>query len=353
MTATPLRWFLGSTTPNGFSFPSAHLYHTRDWRVFIIKGGPGTGKSTFLKNVQSHWLADGAAVETFHCSASPTSLDAVRSEKHRTLVIDGTAPHIVEPTCWDACERILPFCLCTDPTVLDASAVVSLADEKRRLHRLCARSLETADAHLAENRRLQKSLLNTDKIRRFAQRVARNEWGKPLGRIGTVATRYLTALTPDGITTFYDTLQALCPRIYVIEDDCGGAASVLLQELCDRAIADGLNVWKCPSPLFREEMPIHLIIPSIGVGFTVSNRHHTADFPVYRRIHTSRFESSDNPHRARMLFNRRAATELVSAATEALIRAAAVHRQLEDLYHSAVDWKKHEDNCLIWLHEIL
>lgn len=355
MTTAALRFFLGSITPTGFVSYTESLYDAAEsWQVYILKGGPGTGKSTFLQRVSKAFSTNGDTVEAFHCSADPASLDAIRSADRRLLVIDGTAPHTMDPTCWETCEHLLPLCqsIRLDKLRQESTTVYRLTDEKQRHYRLCRRYLQAAERHLAENRRLQKSTLNTDKICRMAQRLAKIEWGAPTGTVGTAVIRYLTALTPDGCLTLYDTLQAVCPRIYVIEDEHGATATLLLEELKSRAIADGYDVWVCPSPLFSTPQPIHLILPTLGVGFTVSNRFHAVDFPVYRRIHSSRFENDNGEYRARLLFNRRAATEMIAAATDAITQAHVTHSRLESLYRNAMDWPSHEMRCNEWLRNI-
>ena len=51
-TAKPLRFFLGANTPQGFVSRFDQLADPTDgWREFVIKGGPGAGKSTLMKMI--------------------------------------------------------------------------------------------------------------------------------------------------------------------------------------------------------------------------------------------------------------------------------------------------------------
>ena len=45
--------------------------------VFILTGGPGTGKSTFIKKVEANIKACGALAEEFLCSSDTRSLDGI------------------------------------------------------------------------------------------------------------------------------------------------------------------------------------------------------------------------------------------------------------------------------------
>ena len=46
-------------------------------RIFIIKGGPGTGKNTFMKKICSCIENKKANIEYYYCSSDVTSLDGV------------------------------------------------------------------------------------------------------------------------------------------------------------------------------------------------------------------------------------------------------------------------------------
>ena len=140
---------------------------------------------------------------------------------------------------------------------------------------------------------------------------------------------------------FHGTLQALCPRIYSIEDEHGAASRLLLAELRRRALEAGLDVISCSCPLFPAEKLEHLLIPSIGVGFTTSNPWHKADFPVFRRIHAARFTDTEGLRSRRQLlsFNRRAAKELLSEAVSIAGEAKAAHDAMEAFNIAAMDWE--------------
>ncbi|MCL2488959.1 MAG: hypothetical protein FWE80_09780 [Oscillospiraceae bacterium] len=93
--STPVTFFLGANTPAGFVEFTGDLYDPHDgWRVYILKGGPGTGKSSLLRALWTRMAELGAEVELIRCSSDPQSLDAVRLPGIKVLVIDGTHPHV-------------------------------------------------------------------------------------------------------------------------------------------------------------------------------------------------------------------------------------------------------------------
>ena len=343
---SPVRFFLGSNTPNGFVGTAETLYTPDGWRVYLLKSGAGTGKSTLLRRVYDHLTALGETAEVFCCSSDPCSLDAVRFPERRLCLIDATAPHTVEPSYWGAVEQIVPLSLCMGRLDDNASAVIELTDETRALHRRCCGHLRAAASLLGDGRRIQSDCLDREKACRFAHRLAVSEWKSEENgsRPSASELRFLSAFTPDGWITLYDTLQALCPRIYAIEDEQGAAASLLLSELERQATADGKRCITCPCPLFPSDGPEHLLLPELGLAFTVSNSFHKVDFPVFRRIHASRFLDTERlrRHRQRLSFLRRAAAELLREATALSARAKAVHDRLEQLDAASMDWQHYE-----------
>ena len=73
-------YFLGSNTNLGFySYFDKILNPQKNARLYIIKGGPGSGKSTLMKRLLERFIADGDDIEKFYCSSDPNSLDGVLS----------------------------------------------------------------------------------------------------------------------------------------------------------------------------------------------------------------------------------------------------------------------------------
>ena len=344
----PVRFYLGANTPVGFVGYLDDLYDAGDgWQAYIIKSWPGTGKSSLMRTVMNTMSELGQEPEAIYCSSDPRSLDGVLFPKLKICILDGTAPHVIEPRYWGAVEQIVNLSACMDGDLLHRqhAAIMSATDACSAMHVRCRKFIGAAASLLGDSARILQEFTDGEKVARTAARIAAREFGCHSGAPGKERRRFLSAVTPEGIVTFHETIQALCPRIYAVEDEHGAASRLLLGDLRRRALDAGLDIVTCACPLAPHDKLEHLLIPSLGLGFTTSNTWHKADFPVYRRIHAARFTDTEGLRSKRQIlsFNRRAARELLNEAIQIAADAMALHDKMERFNIRAMDWEKADD----------
>ena len=89
-----IRFYLGANSPAGFySLYDQMLDPAEAEDIMILKGGPGCGKSSFMRRVAAAAEERGLQVEYIRCSGDPDSLDAILLPEKKTAIVDGTAPH--------------------------------------------------------------------------------------------------------------------------------------------------------------------------------------------------------------------------------------------------------------------
>ena len=334
-------FFLGANTPGGFHSLFHELYDPLDGdRAYILKGGPGCGKSTLMKTVAARLDAAGIGYETIRCTSDPDSLDALRIESKKLCIADGTAPHVLEPRYPGAAETTVDLGACWDETLLreNRAEIIRCFSENAACHKRSVRFLQAAESLSRDVRRLALECLDTEKIERYAARFTARRFGTPRGHVGREATRFLSAVTPHGIVIHRDTLDALCDEVLVVEDAHGAASAALLGRLRRYALGSGLDVIVCPCPLHPDAGPQHLFFPQIRLGVVTQTafQHFDGD----HTIHASRFTDGAalRSHRSRIAFSRRTEKELLEEAVCAMRDALDVHDRLEALYRPAVDF---------------
>ena len=340
---TPVSFFLGANTPSGFLGYLDDLYDGKDgWRAYLIKSGPGTGKSSLMRAVLNRMTELGEDAEAIFCSSDPHSLDGVVLRRLKLCIFDATSPHIIEPKYWGAVETIVDLGSCMDSGAIhaQADAVIAATDACSGTHRRCCKFLGAASSLLSDSARIALACTDTEKIVRAARRLAQREFPSAAKQKGRETRRFLSAITPEGPVIFHETIQTLCSRIYSIEDEYGASSRLLLAELRRLALDAGLDIITCACPLHPEEKIEHLLIPSIGVGFTTSNSWHKVDFPASRRIHAARFTNDELLRTKKQLlsFNRRAAKELLAEAGTIAAEAKQKHDEMETFSTAAMDW---------------
>ncbi len=85
--------FPGGNTSQGFYSYYDYVISPNATRIFIIKGGPGVGKSSLMRSIGETMLERGYDVEYHCCSSDNGSLDGVCIPQIGVALIDGTAPH--------------------------------------------------------------------------------------------------------------------------------------------------------------------------------------------------------------------------------------------------------------------
>ncbi|MGN0492206.1 MAG: ATPase, partial [Acutalibacteraceae bacterium] len=142
-----LKYFLAANSCEGFCSAFADSYDADgEWRVFIIKGGPGTGKSSFMKYLAARAADKGEKILLCPCSSDPDSLDAVIMPEKKLAVMDGTAPHTVDPAFPGACEKILNFGEFWDDSAFlaDKRQIIETTRLNKALHKTASRYMRAA-----------------------------------------------------------------------------------------------------------------------------------------------------------------------------------------------------------------
>ena len=156
----------------------------------------------------------------------------------------------------------------------------------------------------------------------------------------TAAQRFLGGVTWKGVLCQFETVDALCKRVYELADTYGLAHS-MLTHLAAGALASGHDVIVCPSPLFPDRME-HLLIPSLSLAFVSASPSLPYPKRPYRRIRLDAMADAEllRRNKARLKFSRKVSAALVEEAVDSLAQAKAMHDELEGLYNPHVDFDR-------------
>lgn len=332
MTST---FFLGACTPQGFLSHADTLFDELS-QLYIIKGGSGCGKSTFMRKIGAEAEARGLDVSYILCSSDPSSLDGVLLPALSTGFVDGTAPHILEPRLCGGGASYLNFGEFYDETGLRANA-----DEIRLAQRENAAQYPHVTACLAAADRLLDSVraetageMYAEETDAIAQCLALSAL-RPVGERPRVRRRFLEAVTPEGGWFCGETPAALCGRVYVLRDDYLFAPR-LLRALLQRAEALGHECIVCHSPLQPKDAPAHLLIPTAGAAFVCDSAVRPYEGDCFCRIDLS--STLPPALRGELQFCLDTTRTLLRRAVTHMRRAKCCHDRVEQLCRPFVDF---------------
>lgn len=344
MTALPhIQYFLGSNSSTGFYSLYNQLLPPETARaIYILKGGPGCGKSTLMRQVAAQMEAQGIETEYILCSGDPDSLDALVLPKIKVALVDGTAPHVVEPKYPGAVEHYVDLGTCYDKTALwkVRQDIMHCMTGYKGCYARAYRCLGAA-AEIFED---QRSALLSDelsqKLSKRARGILKREFSphSASNKTGSISQRFLGAVTHCGELRLFDTALLQCNRIYELIDNYSLAHDMLVHLLAG-AVARGYDIIACPDPMVPDRLA-HLIVPQRSLAFLSSSSQFSLPQKPYRRIHLDAAANKDVLRRLRpqIRFSRRVSSALETEAISSLQQAKTMHDNLEAIYNPHVDF---------------
>lgn len=338
--------FPGSNTPQGYySYYHHILPQDLAQRIFIIKGGPGVGKSSFMKRIGEAALGEGMRVEFHHCSADSESLDAVVLPRAGIAVLDGTAPHVVDPVTPGAVDEIVNF-----GAFWDESGIRSHKREIQETNEEISRCFQSGFRYLKASRAVYDDIEAVNS--RLIDHGALNQMAESLidelvggrsaaPRPGRIRRLFASAITPDGPRNHLDTLLGPLAYKVVVRGQPGTGKSTLIGKIAARISEVGLDVeaYHCP---FDPEKIEHVAVEALDLAITTSAKPHEWTGGVDLEVNTDEAldESGQAKKSAKIAQAQEAHRHLFDYAVAALADAKRLHDRLEEYYVPHMDFAK-------------
>lgn len=330
------RYFAAANSCNGFVSFFDDIYKNVN-RLYIIKGGPGTGKSKLMRDIANEACNKDYTVEYFYCSSDPYSLDGIIITDLNLGVVDGTAPHIRDPKFPGICEEIVNVGDFWKLNSLNAKRDIirEIINKKADLYESTYHYLAAADEVDCQIKSLTRNAIDYDKMTAAVKRLTKNIKS---GSGYRKEIRILDAISVEGevnLPTFYDVAE----HNYIIHDNYN-TAYIILRELLCMAKIKNQPAYVSYSPL-NPEFETALYLPELSMSFTLSNDYGADD----KIINMERFVDSDyiKQHKNKIKFGRRCYKALIEGALEYLSEIKELHTELEAIYTAAMDFKRKED----------
>lgn len=269
-----IHFFPGGNTAFGFhSFYHNVLPQKKAKHIFVIKGGPGTGKSSLMKKVAKHFLDKEYDVEYHHCSSDNNSIDGIVIKKLSIAFFDGTAPHVIDPINPGVVDEIInlgefweeegfkPY----HNLVINTNKKVGY-HFKRAYHYLGAAKKLHDDWFMYNLSFKDEARINTIK-EEIKSQVFKND---DFSNVGEKRELFISAFTPSGIVTYIDSIIKLCNKIIVLKGGPGTGKTSILSFIANEAIKRGHDTTILHDPLTVNRIE-HIYIPSLSLAIVTIN----------------------------------------------------------------------------------
>ncbi|MEC2055308.1 PRK06851 family protein [Peribacillus psychrosaccharolyticus] len=339
-------YFAGGNTARGFySLYETNLENLE--KLFILKGGPGTGKSTLMKKLGLIWEERGVDVEYLHCASDAQSIDGIIFPTLKAGIVDGTPPHVIEPKAPGAVEEYVNLGTAWNSSQLSDKKgdIVQLTEDiemaYEQAYKLFAEALSVHD----EWEEIYINNLDFTKLNRLTEKLMTLFFGEMvLNKTSDVRHRFLGAATPTGAVDYVPNLTNDIPKRFFLKGRPGSGKSTMLKKLAAEATKRGFDVeiYHCGFDPFSLDM---VIVRELGLAIFDSTAPHeyfpsregdeivdiykTAILPATDDIYAKEIKEISERYRAKM-----------TSATNYLSQAKELHDKLEEIYIAAMDFEQ-------------
>ncbi len=345
--------YLGNNTPEGFFSYYKYILGQREAeKIICIKGGPGTGKSTFMRKIGEELIAQGQDVDFMHCSADGNSLDGIVIRDKKIALVDGTSPHIVDPINPGAVDSIIHLGDYWDQEGirLNKQAIIDQGESISGIYQMAYNYLGAAGKVYETISKIMNEAVKTEE----AYKVFAGIMGKELAHKeitanqGKVSKYFATAITSDGFVSYMDSLIQGCKKIYVVETELGVDVSKMLELFAESSVFRGFDVEEYYCPLRPAQKLEHIVVPALSLAIITSNPFHPLESKKYYkskdRIFTYRAHWDEiSEYRKEVLEDSSKLFHLLlEQGIDCLRKAKKSHDELENYYIPNMDFGKIE-----------
>ncbi|MEG1743720.1 MAG: GTP-binding protein [Clostridia bacterium] len=325
--------FAGLNTVDGYS--SLLEYELKNSKkVIILKGSPGSGKSTILKRLLSYAEAKGEKTDIVRCSSDMDSFDALIFNNAGVAIADGTFPHVLEPKTVAVRERIENLGETFDYKKIFAKSAELKAfyDLKEQYYKM-AYSLISAYGGI-ENAlyALSEKYIDKEKINNFCESFIKKNLKKGSGITKILPTESFCRYGFVSTGCFNDSKTTYCIN------DSFGIGEEIMTAMYAKCVLKEIEVFAAPSPCDCKKV-CALYFPDSDVYIKIDKY---MPFKAQKNVRAVRFLT--NPDgikfvKQRKKFYDKIASSLIKEAASCMNNACIVHAELENIYSQAIDFE--------------
>ncbi len=327
------RYFAAANSGDGFFSLFSEVFDRKKLdKIYILRGGPGTGKSTLMKKIGRRGEDEGFTVHYIPCSSDVSSLDGVIIPEKAVAVFDGTAPHSAEPKYPYAAEVTAELYGGLGEGVLRGkrAEIIALTDHAALESAAAYEYLFAAAKMKREALYCVRGCFDGTKAARAAKREV-----SALSAGGEEKRRFISSVDCDGMKTL-DTYKKLAKTKTAVTDKFG-LGYEFMRLLLASAREKGALCTRFSDPI-APELTEALWFENDKVYFFIDR---TEDEECDKKLNIMRFVSREKlrESRQKLRFAARCEEALTCGAVKCFGVARKDHDALESIYSDAMDFR--------------
>lgn len=330
------RMFPGALTSSGFHHLHQNIIEDDRNLFFVIKGMPGGGKSSMMKEIGERAFKKGYDIEYHHCPSDPTSVDGIKIDKLKIALVDGTNPHVIEPKYPGVSDRMVDLSQYIDSRNLNLYKDEIIAAKKRNklaydkafsyfkssksIHDL----MENERSHRINRKGINK--LSNDLLDRIFHKLVKEDESYGF------KNRFLfsAAYTPEGFVDYTSTILDGIKNRYYLKGDSYKEKTLLFKRIIDRANLLDYHIEIFYNPMVSSEINT-VIIKELNTIISTSNEIKNY---IYTLIDLNEYMEDIDLEEDLKIYDL-----LIKKGTQELAGAKKNHEILETSYKRCIDYK--------------
>lgn len=343
------RYYPGANTPEGYmsffdkviSWPDAN-------KIIILKGGPGLGKSTLMKNIVRSLEKDSIALELLYCTSDSSSLDGLILTDYNIAIFDGTAPHITDPKYPGCIDEIINLGKFYNESGIKKhrKEIIYIRKKISKFYKMAYNYLKAAKIILDDLKDIYASAMDISYIRNLMQKIYDDVFKSSQSETSNQRIRHMfaSAITADGCVNHLNSLFGNVKNRYIIKCSNGADKSILMESIFNFATKlNDFNVDVFLSPMDPSSIE-HMFIDDLNCAFITyiepnelesKDNDNIIDLNSYIYLNESQNEI--------IKYNNNIYDKLLNRAVELLNKAKSLHAQLESIYAANMNFKHVDD----------
>lgn len=341
------RMFFGGNTVVGFYSLHNNIVNENRRKLYILKGMPGGGKSSLMKKIGEQLLNKNFTVEFHHCPTDPSSLDSIFIWELKTAIVDGTAPHIIEPVYPGLKDELIELAQFVDKKNLklkEKEIIEAKAANKRAYFNVFSYLKAVKHIHdiiVEKNRHAVDFEKVNKKTKLIIDEIFSKKEMEVKNNIFKERHAFAAANSPKGLVDYTDTILKGIGTVYYVKGEKGTGKSTLIKKIYQIATIKDYTVEVYRNAIFPEKYET-LIVKELDTCIT-SNENgekYTTNIVDLNEFFNEKVIDRKDYEIYKLLMEK---------ATLSLKEASKNHNIMENIYTPTIDYRginKIKDNLL-------